>query len=407
MERIITKKLKNGMSLYVIPKKGYVQAQAMIAVRYGSTFINFETDNKKITTPQGIAHFLEHKLFEDKDGNVFELFSKNGAAANAFTNFHTTAYYFTTTENFYENLKLLCNMISSTYLTEKNIEKEKGIIEQEINMYKDDINWQCYFNMLSGMYKTNPVKNNIAGTIDSVYSITKEQLELCYKCFYTGDNMALIVAGDVDIKKIEEIASESTLNYGKLIRVEIGDNNETINEAYIEKKMNIERPVFSIGFKEMDYNQPLSLRTATSYIIMDILCGLSSDLYTQMYSDNLIDNDFGFEYLSGLGYGAAIFSGSSSTPYAVAENLINQINLIKEKGIKPQTVDRIIKKNKGRIIQSYNSLSYICSSIADNFAKKQEPLENLIMYDKINYKDIENRLNNHFKEENMVISVVN
>lgn len=407
MERIITKKLKNGLTLYVIPKRGYVQAEAMFTVRYGSTFTNFEVNGQKITTPPGIAHFLEHKLFEDKNGNLFDKFSNLGANANAFTNFHTTAYYFTTTENFYENLQLLCYMISSTFLTDENIKKEKNIIEQEINMYKDDSNWQCYFNMLTGMYKTNPVRNNIAGTIDSLYSINKQQLELCYNSFYTGDNMALIVTGDVDINKIEIIALQTDISYGKIVRVEIRDNHDTVNEAYIEQKMNVEKPVFSIGFKEMDYSSPLNIKAATSIIIMDILSGLSSDLYTKMYNENLIEDDFYFEHLNGFGYGADIFSGTSDEPYKVAENIIKQINFYKENGIKPQVINRIIRKNKGKIFQAYNSLGYICNTIADNFAKKQAPLENLDMFDKISYSDIERRLINHFKEENMVISVIN
>lgn len=407
MEKILIRKLKNGMMLYVIPKKGYVRAEAMLAVRYGSTFTDFNINGKKFTTPMGIAHFLEHKLFDDKMGNLMDKFSDYGAEVNAFTNFYTTAYYFTATNNFYDCLKLLCYMLSSLFLTNEGINKEKAIIEQEINMYKDDYNWQCYFNLLCGMYKSNPVRNNIAGTVNSVYSITKQQLQLCYDTFYTGDNMALIVAGDVDIDEIEKIAIQMDISYGKIVHVEIGDNQTPINEAYIEQKMNVNKPVFSIGFKEMDYNTPLSIKTAASIIIMDMLSGLGSDLYTKMYNDNLIGDDFYFEHLNGFGYGGDIFSGTSHTPYRVAESIINQINYYKENGIDKNVIDRIIKKNKGKIYQAYNSLSYICNTIADNFAKKQQPLENFYMYDKITYSDVEKRLMKHFKEENMVISVIN
>lgn len=210
-EKMLLQELDNGLKVYIMPKRGYTKQFAIFATHFGSNDSKFiapgDTDVTEV--PDGVAHFLEHKMFEEEEGSIFEQFSKLGASANAYTNFTTTAYLFASTENFYENLKLLVKFVQNPYFTDENVEKEKGIIAQEIRMYQDDPNWKVYFNALEALYHVHPVRKDIAGTIESISQINKEILYKCYYTFYHPENMVLFAVGDIDIDKTLDIIKEN------------------------------------------------------------------------------------------------------------------------------------------------------------------------------------------------------
>ena len=198
-EEVISAKLDSGLDVLLIPKKGYIKKYAIFSTKYGSNDNKFIpiNENDVIQVPEGIAHFLEHKLFEEPEGNIFDEFSKLGTNVNAFTNFNQTSYLFSCTDNFCESLELLIKFVQNPYFTDENVEKEKGIIAQEIKMYEDNPGWRVFFNALKGMYFEHPVKIDIAGTIESIQNIDKETLYKCYNTFYNPKNMVLVTVGEI------------------------------------------------------------------------------------------------------------------------------------------------------------------------------------------------------------------
>src|SRR5699024_3874033 len=205
-EKIFYGKSKNDLDVYFMPKKGYTKKHAIFTTNYGSMDSEFVPigQEKAISVPDGIAHFLEHKLFEEPEENIFDKFSKLGADVNAYTSFNRTAYLFYCTEHFYQNLELLIRFVQNPYFTDENVEKEKGIIAQEIKMYEDNSNWKAYFNLLKSMYFQHPIRNDIAGTIESISNISKELLYTAYNTFYHPKNMVLFIVGDLSFNDIME-----------------------------------------------------------------------------------------------------------------------------------------------------------------------------------------------------------
>lgn len=404
---IIKSKLKNGVTVYVVPKKGYMEKQAMVAFNYGSSDNMFLVEGDKRDYPQGIAHFLEHKLFEEKDKNIFDEFSRLGASTNAFTNFNTTAYYFNTVDNFKECFDILLGFVSNLYLTEENVKKEKDIITQEIRMYEDDAMWQVYFNLLCALYKEHPIRNNIAGSVESVESITKAMLEDCYSSFYTMDNVAVIVAGDVDNDEvIAEVNSKLKLCESKEIKRYCEAETSDIYKHKISSEMSIKRAIFNIGFKENQIELSMPDRAISSKMVLDIMFGTGSRLYERLYSEGLIDDSFSYDYLSGKDYGVSIISGVTSEVEEVKNAILKEIECFKQKGLQQVDVDRIRKKQIGRLKRAEQSVSGICSIIADNFCKGIEMVDFYKKYDNIDIGMLKNRIDLHFDVNNMAISVI-
>ena len=405
-EDIIKRKLKSGVTCYVVPKKGYVEKQGMIAVNYGSSDDNIVINGEEREYPLGIAHFLEHKLFEEENGNVFDEFAKLGANANAFTNFNTTAYYFNCIDNFEKCMDILLGFVGSTYLTEENVEKEKGIITQEIKMYEDDPMWQVYFSLLEAMYKEHPMRNNIAGTVESVNSITKEMLEECYDTFYTMENAVVVVAGDVEPEAVfKQVESRIKLGKGKDVERRYGNEPNDVVQKRFEKKMQVDRPIFNIGFKENQFDLDVAERMCTSRVLLDIILGSGSRLYERLYNKGLIDDSFGYEYLSGNTYGASIISGVSDEPETVKKEITDEIARYKRDGIPSDDIERIKKKHLGRLKRSMDSISGICANIADNYCKGIEMLDIYNKYDNINSDILMKRLK-HLDGDLMAISII-
>lgn len=356
----------DGTKCYVIKKKGFEEKQAMVMFKYGSKDVYYSLDRKSFTSPFGTAHFLEHKLFDNKDSNVFEEFSKLGASSNAFTNFNNTAYYFKTRDNFYESLDIILNMVSTPYFTDKSVEKEKGIIEQEIKMYDDNPFWCGYFNLLKLMYEKNGVRENIAGSVEDIKKIDKDILYDCYESFYTKNNAVVVCCGDIDKDKtFERIEKNLKLNAEKNVKIENPKEDAFFMKDFVSKKMNVGQNIFNIGFKETQFSDTIIDRINETKILLDIICGRSSKLYNEMYNKGIIDEGFGYEYSLDFGYGFCAFSGGSSSAEQVKAMLLERIEELKAKGINENEVEKIKGKHLGEFIRGFNSIDNIVNAQAE------------------------------------------
>jgi predicted Zn-dependent peptidase len=292
-EELFYEKMPNGLDVYILPKKGFNKTYATFTTKYGSIDNHFiakgDTDFTKV--PDGIAHFLEHKLFEKEHGDVFQQFSKQGASANAFTSFTRTAYLFSSTSNFDQNLETLIDFVQEPYFSEKTVEKEKGIIGQEITMYDDNADWRLYFGLIQNMYHKHPVKIDIAGTIDSIAKISKDMLYQCYYTFYHPSNMLLFVVGQVDANKTMEFIRNNQTKKSFDPQAEIKRRFEEEPVGVAEKKkvlqMNVQSSKCLVGIKAKDQKLagPEMLKSElTTNLLLDILFGKSSENYQKLYS---------------------------------------------------------------------------------------------------------------------------
>ena len=415
-ESVFSKKLQNGLEVFFLPKKDYVKQYAIFATKYGSNDLTFKLDTASSYTkvPEGIAHFLEHKLFEEPEGNVFDRFAELGANVNAYTNFNLTAYYFTSTSYFYENLETLIRFVQSPYFTEENVEKEKGIIGQEIMMYQDNPEWRVFFNLLKGMYHSHPVKNDIAGTIESVNSTTKEDLYNCYRTFYHPSNMALFIAGDLDkeevFKKVEESFAELKHDKPHIINRQFPEEPSNIREAFIEERMLVSTPLFQIGYKDKQIGldgKELATKEIAVNILIDMIFGKSSDLYENLYEQGLIDQSFGVDYICERDYGHIIISGESKSPMEVKRTIDDRISEIIKEGLKKEDFERIKRKQIGENLSYYNSIEYIGNSFIGYYFKNINFLEYIKLLTEINLEVVESYGNTILDENRQVISIIN
>ena len=371
-EEVYYEKLQNGLDVYFMPKRGFMKKYAILATNYGSNDLEFVPigEDKKIRVNEGIAHFLEHKMFEQPDGgDAFDKFSKLGVNANAFTNFTMTAYLFSATENFYESLEHLIDYVQTPYFTDENVEKEKGIIAQEIKMYNDDPDWNVYFNCLKAMYVNYPARIDIAGTVDSIYKITKEELYKCYNTFYNPGNMALFVVGDLDVEKVIDVTKKSN-NYkvdklSKSIERFYPEEPEGVKEKEVIEKFPISMPMFNIGFKDSNVGLK-GKELLRKEIVTDILVGMlfkkGSKLYEDLYMQGLINENFGAGFSSQVDYAFSIIAGDSKEPKKVKEIILDYIEKSKKEGLSKEEFERTKKKKIGSFIKCFDSINFIGNS---------------------------------------------
>ncbi|CEO31153.1 EF-P 5-aminopentanol modification-associated protein YfmH [Paraclostridium sordellii] len=415
-EEVYYEKLDNGLDVYFMPKKGFAKKFAVLATNYGSNDLEFIPINQteKFKVNEGIAHFLEHKMFEQPDGgNAFDKFSKLGASANAYTNFTMTAYLFSCTENFYESLQHLIDYVQTPYFTDENVEKEKGIIEQEIKMYNDDPDWNVYFNCLKAMYSKYPVNIDIAGTVDSIYKITKEELYTCYNTFYNPGNMILFVVGDVDAEKVMEIAKKSNHYDVDKLKNEIErfypEEPKTVNEKEIVAEFPISMPMFNIGFKDSDVGmkgKELLRKEVITEILLDMILKRGSEIFEELYMSGLINDNFGCGFTSQVDYGYTLIGGESNEPRKVKDTIIKYINKYKEDGLSEDDFNRVKKKKMGQFIKYFDSVNFIANNFISYKFKGINLMDYLEVIKQVKFEEVEERLKNHLKEEYCSISIV-
>ena len=398
----------SGLTIYVYPKEGYNSAYAIFGTKYGSVNTCFSVDNgEKITVPDGIAHYLEHKLFESEDGDAFVRYAKTGANANAYTSFEKTCYLFSCTDKFDESLEILLDFVQDPYFTEQTVAKEQGIIGQEIKMYDDSADWRVMFNMLEGMYKNHPVKIDIAGTVESIAEITAEKLYDVYNVFYNLNNMVLCVSGNVTVEQVLKTADKMLKPCAKHeITNYFVDEPYEICKPYVEQSFPVSMPLFNLGFKEKADNLLDEKKTAHTDILLSMLASQSSVLYRNLMDANLINSSFSYELFEGPGYCSVIFGGESREPKQVAEMIKQYIAKLKTEGLSKEDFELAKKDVYGDVISSLNSVSSISNTITDYHFCDNELFTYIDAVAATTFDDVCNRLNEMLDVNNCTLSVV-
>lgn len=412
-ETLYYQKHESGLEIYFLPKEDFMRKHAFFVTKYGSIYNRFFTqEGKIIEKPAGIAHFLEHKIFEESEGNTFEKFALLGANVNANTKFDSTTYNFSTVDHFYENLELLLNFVQTPHINDMNVEKEKGIIEEEIKMYLDNPDWMVYFNLLRAMYQNNPVNQDIAGTVESIKKITKEDLLECYNYFYSPENMIVFITGNLDYKKVfktvDENLKEDFIKRDYNPEIIIEEINEALTYKEIKETMDVSQNLFAIGFKGDNKSDTTTLfkEALATRILMNMMFGESSEFYNDLYSEGLIDENFANEHTFNKHYVYTVISGSSDNPKEIYKRIFKEINRLKEEGLEKGQFIRVKRKFIGRFISSFNSLQSIASAFVSYKIKDINIFNYLEALEAIDLDYIQGILNNHFIEDNAALSII-
>jgi predicted Zn-dependent peptidase len=401
-----------GLKIFIYPKENNSSTYAVFGTRYGSIDTSFKTSDElePNTVPAGIAHYLEHKLFESEDGDAFVRYAKTGASANAYTSFDSTCYLFSCTENVYESLEILLDFVQSPYFTEQTVQKEQGIIGQEIRMYDDDPQWRVLFNLLGAMYHNHPVKIDIAGSVESIAKITPELLYKCYNTFYNLNNMVLCVAGNVDYNKVLDLC-DKILKPSKPLHLDKIFDEEPLEivKSRVEQKLSVAAPIFQLGFKEPACKTRLTVQEiAETEILLEILASDASPLFRRLLDAGLInESSFSYEYFEGAGYASVIFAGESKDPDVVADEIKKEITKIRENGLDQAAFERSKKAVYGRVISSFNSVDYLANAMAADAFADRELFRYIDSVASADISSVQNRLNTQMKPEYSALSIVN
>lgn len=400
----------SGLKIYVFPKENYSSTYAIFGTQYGSIHTKFKrSDSDEWTVvPEGIAHFLEHKLFESEDLDAFERYAKTGASANAYTSFDKTCYLFQCSQNLEDNLRILLDFVQHPYFTAQTVQKEQGIIGQEITMYLDVPDWMSTFNLLRCLYKKHPVRIDIAGTIDSIAQITDKLLYDCYNTFYNLNNMALAIVGNVDVDKIMEICDECLIPAKPLsIERAFEDEPREIVKNYEEYHLAMSVPTFAFGYKEACEKPIQSFKDEIeTNILLEIIAGKTSSLYQKLMEQGLINATFYKEYFIGYGFESIIFSGESNDPKAVADAIKEEIARLRSEGIDEEVFETSRRILYGGQIMQYNDIETIANNLIYCDFNEYKMFDALDIFKNVTVKDIENRLEKILDERYSALSVV-
>ncbi|MCP1426188.1 putative Zn-dependent peptidase [Paenibacillus xylanexedens] len=406
--------MDNGLHVYILPKPGFQKTYATFATKYGSVDNHFQVEGQEeVKVPDGIAHFLEHKMFEEPTGDIFATFASHGASANAFTSFDQTVYLFSATEYVNENIQTLVNFVQNPYFTDQNVEKEKGIIGQEIDMYADNPDWRVYFGLIEAMYQKHPVHIDIAGTVESIRTITKEMLYECYNTFYHPSNMLLFVVGGVNPQEVIDMvrSNQEQKDYkpqGSIQRF-FEPEPEQVGEPRREAKLAVSLPKCLFGFKETDVGltgEQLLRRDMTTQLMMDLLFGSSTRLFQKLYDEDLISDSFGHEYNSSPQYAFSAIGGDTKDPDQLLARIREEVDAIVEKGFESTDFERARKKKIGGYLRMLNSPE----NIAHEFTRQQfrggDFFNMLPLYESITLEDVNLRLREHIRWDQLAVSLV-
>lgn len=405
-ESYFSVKHPTGLTVLVYPKKDYATTYALFGVGYGSVDVFLG----KEPIPNGTAHFLEHKLFESEELDAFDLFAETGASANAYTSFDRTCYLFSCADHVAENLKILLDFVRHPYFTEETVQKEQGIIGQEIRMYLDDPGWRVLFNLLECLYQNHPVKIDIAGTEQSISEISAALLYRCYDSYYNLNNMVLAVAGNVTPETVLAVCDEvlgTTPAAGTPLKRASFDEPDSILRSYTEQEFAVTMPSFALGFKEpatVDY--PTLRERILTGLLLDYLAGETSPFYNRMVEEGLLNGTFGYEYFVGPGYRTVLFSGASRQPKRVAEELQKEIRSLKEEGLKDEAFQALRKMNYGRAVMGYNDVDGLAGDLVSAFLEGYQLFDELDVYRSVSLADANARLRHFLPEDRAALSVI-
>ena len=400
----------SGLRILLYPKNENNSTYAVFGTRYGSVDTTFRVDGEELfSVPEGIAHYLEHKLFESEDGDAFSRYAKTGASANAYTSFDSTCYLFSCSDHFEESLEILLDFVQKPYFTEETVKKEQGIIGQEIRMYDDDPQWRVMFNLLGSLYHHHPVRIDIAGTVESIAQITPESLYRCYRTFYNLHNMVLCVAGKMDIDRVLAICDRLLIpsRPQKIERIFEKEPLEVVRSR-TEQKLSVAMPMFQLGFKEPAGDARVSDEdSAATDVLLEALASDSSPLFRRLLDAGLISEaSFGYEYFEGTGYASVIFSGDSKDPDRTAEEIKKEIRSIRENGLSDEAFERARKSIYGRSVAALNSVENIANSMAAMAFSGRDLFRYLDCVANLTKEDVLRRLDVQLRPEYSALSII-
>lgn len=376
-EKLYTEVLDNGLTVFILPKREFHKTYGLFSTNYGSIDNEFAYQGeKRKKVPDGIAHFLEHKMFEKKEGDIFQEFGRLGASANAFTSFTKTSYLFSATDHIKDNLLTLLDFVQAPYFTPETVEKEKGIIAQEIQMYQDNPDWQLFFGLLQNLYPKHPLHIDIAGTVNSIDKITVDDLYECYQTFYHPSNMILFVVGNIDPQETmswvkNNQAEKNFTDIREIYRYFPQETTFDIN-SYSSKTMSVSRPKATLGVRGFQENLPkgdkaqLRFRTAMN-LLLQLLLGNTSKNYLRLYQEGIIDDSFGFDFSLERSFHMADFSSDTGRPEEFLQEIEDiLLNFANEEEVNEENLERLKKKMLGKYFQSLNSLEFIANQFTQD-----------------------------------------
>ena len=414
-EKLYTEKLENGLTVMVLPKKGVQKKYIIWGPHYGSNDSTFVVPGETEATevPKGVAHFLEHKMFEQENGvNSLDVLTALGVNANAYTTNDHTAYLYECTDNFYSALDEFMDYVQHPYFTDENVEKEKGIIGQEIRMYDDYPSWKVYLNALEALYHEHPIKLDITGTIETINKITPEILYKCYNTFYHPSNMAMVVVGDFEPEQLlleikKRLVDKKTM--GDIKRV-FPEEPETIVKPTVEQKMEVSQPLYTIGIKDVPMKgvseEEMVRKHISVEILVNILFGDSSPLYKKMYNEGNLFFAPSFDYEFDRDYAHILLTGTSNNPEKMYEDFKKEIDRVKEQGINKEEFEMIKKMLYGEYVKEYNDVTDIARMFLADYFKGINSFSYLEQMMVVTKEAVEQVLKDVFKEDKMIISIV-
>ena len=410
-ENTFSTKLSNGLSVYICKKPGFNKKMGLFGTKYGSVindFVDIQT-GKRIQVPDGIAHYLEHKLFEKEGANALDLFSQMGVSSNAYTSFDQTVYYFETADKFEESVEMLVKLIKEPYFTAENVEKERGIIGQEISMYDDNPNFKVYFNALHAMYQKNPVRIDIAGTIETISHITHELLYTCYNTFYSPQNMFFIIVGDVDVDKTIDLIEENINKYPDNLSHDevqkfIPEEPKEIAQKEIEERMDIYLPQLCIGYKlEVADGYTIQKNEVLADVVSEMYFSKQSDFFLKLYNSVKVNSSIDMQYEGSKYFSHIMLMTTTTSIDEVQKELLEYINKIKVEDVDKSLFEMIKRKKIGETILSADSLNIAYRRIIDGILYDTDTYIDVEILKNLKPEDIKEFLNN-LKEDNQVVS---
>lgn len=411
-EKAYVEELENGLKVMIIPKKNTKKKYIIWGTHFGSIDNHFimPKTGEEVYIPDGVAHFLEHKMFEQPNGtNSLDTLMALGIDANAYTTNDHTAYLFECTNHFEEGLNELMDYVQHPYFTEENVEKEKGIIGQEIGMYDDDPGWRLYINAMDCLYKENPIKIDIAGTVESISKITPDVLYKCYNTFYHPSNMVMVVCGDFEPERILEEIKKRLIpkeNQGEIKRI-YPPKEEKINKPSKNDKMEVSTPIFMMGYKDVENSKEEKVKKHIAVeILLNMIIGKSSKLYQKCYQEGMLLSEPSFDYEFNDQYAHILISGTSKEPHKIEQGILQTIEQMKKEGLDNEQFERNRRKIYGDYVVEYNSVGDIARMFLADTMKGVQSFDYIEQFETVTKEYAQNVLQNIFKEENKILSII-
>lgn len=403
-------KHSSGLDIYICEMPGFSSVEALFGTKYGSinTMFKMRDDKEYTVVPEGIAHFLEHKLFENEDCDVFELYAATGANGNAYTSFDKTCYLFNCTKNYEASLKILLDFVQKPYFTQATVDKEQGIIGQEIKMTNDNPEWRVFFNMLRCMYHKHPVKIDIAGTVESIAQINADLLYKCYYTFYNLNNMVLSIAGNISADEVLKICDECLKPCeDKGLETVFPDEPHEIAEKEIYETQPVGASIFNIGYKCHAFSGRERLKKSMEATVASLLMSdASTEMYKRLLDREIINSSFGAEIFAGDGFFSVIFSGESDHPDVVRNSIADEAERMLRDGISESDFERIKKSTYGMYIRSLNNVEAVAGLMINSHMDGVGPYDSIEILSKLTADDVLSFIRDELKREQLVMSVI-